>query len=410
MPVALITDAELMSSLAVIRSLGRRGFTIVAASADSSAVGFRSRYTTVRLHDPAWRRSPELIRQALVEAVERHGVELLVPVTDETLLTVVPYAKDFPSVCTLATAAVEALYTTMDKAATLKLAADIGIPVPDSVLVTDPWAADLSIGDLGLPLVMKPQYSRVLTPEGHFKRFSTSYACDETTARRRMRSGEEASENIGMLLQRYWPGSGVGVSMLTSNGRPLAAFQHRRLRELPPSGGVGALCESVDLDRQLYDYASRLLAALHWTGLAMVEFKVRDGEVVLMEVNGRIWGSLPLAVHSGMDFPAKLSDLFLQESPASIEVDTSYQRGVRGHHMAHELDWIEAVLRRREQPPAGPPWPRRAALGAMADLFRPSYRYDGIAVDDPLPAISDVASTLRRFSRRLVNEVERRLA
>lgn len=410
MPVALITDAELMSSLAVIRSLGRKGFTIVAASVDRAAVGFRSRYTAVRLHHPPGRRRPGLIRQALVEAVERHGVELLVPVTDEALLTIVPYAKDFPRSCKLATATSEALYTTMDKAATLKLAGDIGIPVPDSVLVTDPWVGDLSMRDLGLPLVVKPQYSRVLTPEGNFRRFSTSYARDDAAAYRLMGRGEEAETTGGVLLQRYWPGSGVGVSMLTTAGRPLAAFQHRRLRELPPSGGVGVLRESVDLDPQLYDYARRLLAALRWTGLAMVEFKVRDGAVVLMEVNGRIWGSLPLAMNSGMDFPAKLSELFLEGPPTSTQVDTCYRRGVRGHHMAHELDWIEAVLRGRHQPPVGPPLPRRAAVGAMVDMLRPSYPYDGIAVDDPLPALSDVASTVMRFSRRLRDGVERRLA
>src|SRR5207302_298489 len=59
------------------------------------------------------------------------------------------------------------------------------------------------------------------------------------------------------------------------------------------------------------DYAVKLLEALDWTGLAMVEFKVGADGVRLMEINGRIWGSLPLAVRSGVDFPAMLAELWL---------------------------------------------------------------------------------------------------
>ena len=41
----------------------------------------------------------------------------------------------------------------------------------------------------------------------------------------------------------------------------------------------------------------------------MVEFKLdaRDGVAKLMEINGRFWGSLQLAVDAGVDFPAILS-------------------------------------------------------------------------------------------------------
>ena len=35
----------------------------------------------------------------------------------------------------------------------------------------------------------------------------------------------------------------------------------------------------------------------------MVEFKIKDGEFYLMEINARFWGSLPLAVYSGVNFP-----------------------------------------------------------------------------------------------------------
>ena len=49
-----------------------------------------------------------------------------------------------------------------------------------------------------------------------------------------------------VLLQEYYTGEGHGVELLLDEGRPLAMFQHKRLREIPIHGGASALRESVD--------------------------------------------------------------------------------------------------------------------------------------------------------------------
>src|SRR3712207_1619892 len=98
-----------------------------------------------------------------------------------------------------------------------------------------------------------------------------------------------------VLLQEYYRGEALGVELLTERGRPLLAFQHRRLREVPITGGASSFRESVPLDLALLELSLRIMRALDWTGLAMVEFKVGAEGPKLMEVNGRVWGSLPLA-------------------------------------------------------------------------------------------------------------------
>ena len=92
---------------------------------------------------------------------------------------------------------------------------------------------------------------------------------------------------------------------LLSRGRAVALFSHRRLRERPPWGGVSVLSESIALCPDARDYAHSLLDDLGWHGVAMVEFKrdARDGVPKLMEINGRFWGSLQLAIDAGVDFP-----------------------------------------------------------------------------------------------------------
>src|SRR5262249_53795474 len=79
-----------------------------------------------------------------------------------------------------------------------------------------------------------------------------------------------------VLLQRYQPGVGVGVEALACRGRVRLAFQHRRLAEIPVTGGASAWRESVPLDPELLAYTRRLIEALEWTGLIMVEFKVGE--------------------------------------------------------------------------------------------------------------------------------------
>src|SRR5207245_8993362 len=111
-----------------------------------------------------------------------------------------------------------------------------------------------------------------------------------------------------VLLQRWVEGIGEGFFALRWGGRTVAMFAHRRLREKPPVGGVSVYRESIPLDDALVGPGLRLLDALDWQGVAMVECK-RDlisGRHVIMEVNGRFWGSLQLAIDAGVDFPSLL--------------------------------------------------------------------------------------------------------
>ena len=64
-----------------------------------------------------------------------------------------------------------------------------------------------------------------------------------------------------------------------------------------------------------------------------------------MEVNGRLRGSLPLAVHAGADIPAVLAAVHLGRRPPGAGLDTGYRVGVRSWNLDLELLWIASVLR-----------------------------------------------------------------
>ena len=88
------------------------------------------------------------------------------------------------------------------------------------------------------------------------------------------------------VLQEYIPGHGCGLFATYQNGACKRVFMHRRVREYPATGGVSSCAESF-YDARLEFYGTRMLDALHWHGVAMVEFRrdARDGEYKLMEIN-----------------------------------------------------------------------------------------------------------------------------
>jgi predicted ATP-grasp superfamily ATP-dependent carboligase len=401
-PRIIVTDAARASAVSIIRSLGRRGARVVAADSDRRSPGFFSRYTAERLLYPKPEGNPDAVVETLHRAAVEHGVDLIVPVTDDVIVPLSEARERFQGVCSLAIAETQALAATRDKLATLELARTLGVPTPRTALVATSAEAQREAAVLGWPVVLKPQASRVYG-EGRstLEAMNVTYAADSEMLAERMRRFEG---RCAVLLQEYCTGEAFGVELLAHRGRPLAAFQHHRLREVPTTGGASSYRESVALDPVLYAYSVQLLEALEWTGLAMVEFKTGPRGPMLMEINGRVWGSLPLAVRSGVDFPAKLLDLHLGESSGNRNghaVENGYRIGTRARNLELEILWIGSVLRGKPRHPFLAHPPRRAAIKAAAELVSGPGGFDMGDPQDRKPALVELVKVAQKLGRKL---------
>jgi predicted ATP-grasp superfamily ATP-dependent carboligase len=190
--------------------------------------------------------------------------------------------------------------------------------------------------------------------------------------------------DIPCLVQRFVPGQGAGIFALYGESGPLAWFAHKRIREKPPSGGVSVLSESADVDSRMKDMAARLLSASHWMGVAMIEYRVTpDGTPYLMEVNGRFWGSLQLAIDSGVDFPWLLHRLV---SGAATEGPANYRRGRRLRWLLGDVDNLILQLRSGETGRGGK---ARAAARFLASFVDLSCRQEVFRWSDPVPGLRE---------------------
>ena len=403
-PTVLVTDAGRGSAISIIRSLGRKGWRVIAADFDPRSLGFRSRYTSRGLVYPAPEASPEECISTLLKAVHDCRVDLLIPVTDQIILPLMEARARFENVCKLALPDAAALEVVTNKMKTLQLAEQVAVPVPRTRLVHTAQEADEAAQFLGWPVVLKPQASLLYRQQGGSQLLTVSYA------ERRDRLAELMQRFEGrcpVLLQEYYRGAGYGVELLMFQGQPLAAFQHQRLREIPINGGASAFRQSVALDPVLYGQAVRLLARLNWTGLAMVEFKVGPEGPKLMEINGRVWGSLPLAVLSGMDFPGRLADLYIKGPHLGLqEPDTAYQVGLRSRNLELEIIWIAKVLLGQRRYSFLPMPSRRQAVSALLGLLNPATKFDIMSLKDPGPRRTELLRIIRTFAGKLREMVE----
>src|SRR5436309_4883105 len=85
------------------------------------------------------------------------------------------------------------------------------------------------------------------------------------------------------------------------------------------------------------------MAALRYTGVAMVEFKIDlpTGRWILVEINGRFWGSLPLAIAAGADFPYWLYQMMVE---GRRDFPREYAIGIYARNTSQDLEWLRDDL------------------------------------------------------------------
>jgi predicted ATP-grasp superfamily ATP-dependent carboligase len=337
----LVTDSGTRSALATVRALGSLGHEVICGGTAHPSLASVSRFASGFEAYPDPLTDPDGFATALVDIAQRRSIEVVLPMTEVTTLLAAAHQQRLPVDCRLPFPSHDIVANVANKAYVIERARELGVPVPQTIVAASPAEARARIDDVSFPLVLKPARSRVRA-DGRWLSTGVSYAVDRGDAQRVLAILPEA--NYPVLLQERIEGHGVGVFACFDGDEPLALFSHVRLREKPPSGGVSVLCESAPLDPLATEHATRLLRSLQWRGVAMVEFKHdrRDGSLRLMEINGRFWGSLQLAIDAGVNFPALAVDVAMGQG--ARHEPTPYALGTKSRWLAGDTDAVLSVL------------------------------------------------------------------
>jgi predicted ATP-grasp superfamily ATP-dependent carboligase len=394
----LVTGVSLGCSIAIIRSLGRAGYRVIAADSDPKCIGFKSKYVWKTLVYPSPKANPDKFTELLLNEIKTQSVDLIIPTTELVIQPIIQKRELFEAQTQLALPPTEQYRVVTDKQKTMDLALKLGVPIPATQVVETAEEAMKYADELGWPIVLKPITSAKINGDGKVEAFEVTYASSKDELQQLMQRFEGRCE---VLLQKYHDGKGYGIEMLMHEGNLIAAFSHKRLREYPVSGGASSYRESVMLDEELFAYSEALLKELKWTGLAMVEFKVNGSEKILMEINGRVWGSLPLAIASGVDFPLMLVELVLNglESAQSIS-PKEYKIGLRSRDLQRDVMWIARVLGQKRKYKFFEIPGRMRAVYALAGFFNPKRKSDLLCLDDPMPALAQLPGIVKKLAAK----------
>jgi len=314
---ALVTDADSRQVLAIIRSLGAKGIAVSAGDSRRWAMGFFSKYCAEKLLYPSPVENSNLFQRRLLAYLSKRQIDVFMPVSNHILLSISRSLDEFSKFTSVPIPPFATVMKALDKSLTLKVAE--GIPHP--LTFSPEKRSDISkiAKEANYPVVIKPRLSSGSR--------GIKYANDATELVYYFKS---TAERYGIpLVQEYIPGDEMyGVSMLLNRDAKVRAFfVHKRIRQFPLTGGPSTYRVSV-FDRLLVDLGTKLLKAMGWYGVAMVEFKIdpRDGMPKLIEVNPRFWGSLSLGIAAGVDFPYLLYKMAVD---GDVQPAFNYRLGVK---------------------------------------------------------------------------------
>lgn len=382
----LILDGNTRSALAATRSLGRKGVPVVVAGESKRTLSSASKYCSESFAYPSPVKNVRAFLSAVKTECSQRGIRVIFPMTEVSMATVLKHRERFEEF-ELPFVEFPVFDAISDKWNLLKVAQRLNITIPQTHYIADARSLERVYRTLKFPVVLKPYRSMILS-NGHCTAASVKYAKSLRELERVVAEYEYFRRNP-FLLQEYVSGQAHGIFALYNHGKLVASFAHRRLRENPPSGGVSVLCESVEKNPAAWAMARTLLDHVGWHGVAMVEFKVTaDGTPYLMEVNGRFWGSLQLAVDAGVDFPWLLYQLATGQDVDSVD---GYAVGVRSRWLLGDLASLGKVLAGNELPPRVAPAGRMRSIWQFLDFFDSSTRCEEIRWRDFRPFFSELA-------------------
>lgn len=390
----IVLDGHLKSALACVRSLGKSGVYVVCGAERSTAMACHSRYVQKSFVYHMVTKS----QQKFIDTVVKEAKEVLratgkKPVvfcfSDATQLTLARAYEQLQEYIVLPIPSLTSVEHASDKALTYELAKGLLIP---TIKTYDREQFE----EVVYPAVVKNRHS-IVFKNGSSISGSASFvfSLDEliNTYEKILNQTGEAP-----LVQEFVKGEEYGVEMICNKGEVIdTLFVHKRIRSLSPRGGAGVVKETAQDTPEVESmkaYAQTLAKELKWDGPIMVEFKVDEkvGRVLLMEINGRFWGSLPLAIQTGIDFPMIA---YTHARGEMFDLRSRTFGHVRTRHFLGDVKWLWTVLFAHD-PLRSTLYPSR--LRAFYDFKKEIFisKGDVFSWNDPIPSIMEYMDILKK--------------
>ncbi|HEY2227647.1 MAG TPA: ATP-grasp domain-containing protein [Xanthobacteraceae bacterium] len=329
-PIGALVVGGSHRSLALIRSLGRRGIPVAYLNDDHPIASY-SRYAgrSFAWDGPGSDGAIEFLKTL----ARTHRLEgwVLIAAGDAELRLLSQHHAELAAIFRMAVPPWETVRWTHDKRLTYERAAALGIDYPRCYNPRD--LAEVEALDCRFPVVLKPT---VREQKNAFTRAKAWQVDGRAALLARYRQAAALVDERAIVLQELIPGGGMAqfsCAAVWHRGAPVASLMARRTRQYPIDFGFTSTFVETIAQKEVEAAACRFLQSISYSGLVEVEFKHdhRDGRYKILDVNARAWTWNALGSIAGVDFAHLLCRLAMGETlePLRGHADVAWMHGSR---------------------------------------------------------------------------------
>ena len=399
----LVLGNDNRSFLTVIRSLGRKNICVHVGWCAKNLYALKSRYIS-KVHEiPGFSLDNDHWKTALIDLLKSERFDLVVPCNDSTIIPLQTHRVELEKHARLYLLDDDCYRIANDKFEMQKLAGRLGINVAEELTISKGMTAAEIVSALRLPVVIKPRASYTKEKISQKDRVLKIY--DEKGL------GEFLSKvrpDESYVAQRNFIGKGAGVEIIAKQGRILVAFQHVRIHE-PLTGGGSSYRMSVYPFEPLLEASKKIIGALKYTGVAMIEYKFNDKtqDWIFIEINARFWGSLPLPVACGIDFPYYLYCMIVE---GKTRFNPYYKAGVYCRNTSNDARWMVDNLKADRKDPTLATRPLHKVAMEIFNVFFFNERNDTLVLDDFKPGLCEIKGVVGYYWKTGLRKILERVA
>lgn len=391
----LVTYGWVRSSYAAVRNLTEHGVDVIASDINRVGMCQWSKYPMGKLRYTSHYEDEEQFIEDLKKICLDQDIDLILGSHNETEV-LARHRNEFPESVGALLPNTEHCALFNNKARAYELARECGVPVPTRLDYDEPEDLAIQVKENG-----SQRFVVKLLSGNSAKGIFYANGAEETEAlAKRLIEEFELPQDRYPQVESFVDGEGWGCSSLFWEGKPIASFCHRRLREKTLTGGTSTY-RVAEQNERLIEYSNKLLSSIGWHGLAMVEYKVNPstGEIWFIEVNPRMWGSIHLPIAAGYEFPY-LAWLCATKGPeAAVEYheNTAKRDGIKARWLLGDI--IVSV--------------QQLSRGRFTEAFKTLFLQSADTIDDwnwrdPFAFLGELAHYGNTFIRkRSTNPVEK---
>ena len=389
---AVLVLGDCPQTLAVVRSMARAGYRVVVANESATTVAGYSRYCDAR-----WRHSAgPAFADELANYLHHHDdICCLFPVGIKLIRRLYEAIELKAIVMTVVAVNPELLEACHCKSTANAMAAEAGINVPATCVVTSHAQLHRAIDQLGYPVIVK-----TVCGEARVWGRKAFVVADQQALERHFSSWPATHSRL--MVQSYVAGTMLSCDFVAAEGRIVAYYETGVVRtDMPDGTGYVVEFRASTPTPALFDALKAFVSTHDYSGPGLLQCLLcaGTGKLYFLELNPRLSAGVAEVVAAGLDLPMIAVQAARQEplSELSGSDDVRYQPGTTCYWFERDLmGWIKHCRHLS--------WSNNAAwLGHIRRCLLTNHNHINWQWNDPLPT----AVILSRYAKSAIGRLRR---